>query len=339
MSDVMIAAGTRSKGDVLGQAGPPPLEAHDGPVRRRRTPAGPPTLKRDWTNTLFISASHLLAVGGIVWLVFVETSLWTIGLGVLWYALCGLAITGGYHRLFAHPTYRANAALRLFYLLFGAAAVQNSALKWSADHRIHHAKTDKEEDPYNIGRGFWWAHMGWVFFKNDEPVTVHGVKDLENDRLVKWQDRHYILLAILFAAVIPTLIGFAWGDPIGALLVACFLRLTVQWHATGAVNSVAHWIGSRPYSRKSSARDSFWTALITLGEGYHNFHHRFQTDYRNGVRWYHFDPTKWFVWSLARVGLTWDLRRMTPEVIHRARAEVLAESRGMSDRRARANRS
>jgi len=337
MRDVTMIPDTRSKRRATKPrtrgVGQLPLEAAAVAAPEAGAEDQAEELRHDWTNILFIAASHLLALGGIAWLIFVQASLWTIGLGLLWYAFCGLAITGGYHRLFAHPTYRANTALRLFYLLFGAAAVQNSALKWSSDHRVHHAKTDKDEDPYNIGRGFWWAHMGWVFFKNPEAEAVHGVKDLENDKLVRWQDRHYILLAVLFAAVVPTLLGFAWGDPIGALLVACFLRLTVQWHATGAVNSVAHWMGSRPYSRKCSARDSFWTALITLGEGYHNFHHRFQTDYRNGVRWYHFDPTKWFVWTAARVGVTWNLRRMAPEVIHRARAEVLAESRAMREQR------
>jgi stearoyl-CoA desaturase (delta-9 desaturase) len=283
--------------------------------------------KRDWKNILFISISHLLAIGAIVWLVAVRASPWTLGLGVLWFALCGVAITGGYHRLFAHPTYRARALVRFFYLVFGAAAVQNSALKWSSDHRIHHAKTDREEDPYNILRGFWWAHIGWVFYKDPEEGVVRGVKDLQGDSLVLWQARHYLLLALLFGGVLPLALGFAWGDPIGAVLVAGFLRLVLQWHATGAVNSVAHWIGTQPYSRATSARDCFWTALITLGESYHNFHHRFQIDYRNGVRWYHFDPTKWFVWGLSRTGLAWDLRRTPRETILRARAAALEERR------------
>jgi stearoyl-CoA desaturase (delta-9 desaturase) len=236
-----------------------------------------------------------------------------------------VGITGGYHRLFAHPTYRASGAVRFFYLIFGAASVQNSALKWSADHRIHHTRTDQEQDPYNIRRGFWWAHIGWVFYKDTHETR--GVKDLEADPLLRWQDRNYVLLAVLVGFVAPLLIGWTWGDPLGALLVAGFLRLVVQWHATFAVNSFAHWMGSQPYSRANSARDSFWTALITLGEGYHNFHHRFQSDYRNGVRWYHFDPTKWFVWTLERLGLVSDLRRTSPEVIQRARQAVLAEAR------------
>jgi stearoyl-CoA desaturase (delta-9 desaturase) len=153
------------------------------------------------------------------------------------------------------------------------------------------------------------------------------VKDLAADALVRWQDRHYVLLAAAVAGVVPPLLGSLWGDALGALLVAGFLRLVLQWHATFAVNSVAHCIGRQPYSRATSARDSSWTALITLGEGYHNFHHRFQSDYRNGVRWYHFDPTKWFVWSLAQVGLTRELRRTSPAVIRAARARVRREAR------------
>ena len=280
-----------------------------------------------WTNLLFIVCAHLLALTAIAWMALVCASPWTIGLGCLWFALCGVAITGGYHRLFAHPTYRASRALRAFYLLFGAASVQNSALKWASDHRTHHVKTDRDQDPYNIRRGFWWAHIGWVFFKDPDKQPARNVKDLAADPLLRWQDRHYVVLAVVVAAIVPLLLGSVWGDALGALLVAGFLRLVLQWHATFAVNSFAHYFGRQPYSRETSARDSSWTALITLGEGYHNFHHRFQSDYRNGVRWYHFDPTKWFVWSLEKVGVTWDLRRTPPAAIREARAAVLAESR------------
>lgn len=281
-----------------------------------------------WTNILFIGSAHVLALAAVAWLVVVRFSPWTIGLGCLWFALCGLAITGGYHRLFAHPTYRASKLVRAVYLLFGAASVQNSALKWAADHRTHHAGTDREKDPYNIRRGFWWAHIGWMFFKDAEDAPARNVKDLAADPLLRWQDRYYVLLAIVVAGIVPLLLGSVWGDALGALLVAGFLRLVLQWHATFAVNSFAHSIGAQPYSRSNSARDSFWTALVTLGEGYHNFHHRFQSDYRNGVRWYHFDPTKWFVWSLAKLGLTWDLRRTPKAAIRAARAAVLAETHG-----------
>ncbi len=281
--------------------------------------------KLDWVNLIFITTAHLMAVFAVVYLA-LHFSWWTLGSGFLWFALCGVSITGGYHRLFAHPTYQAAWPLRAFYLLFGAAAVQNSALKWSADHRLHHARTDTDDDPYNIRRGFWWAHIGWVLFKDNEERELPRVKDLRDDPLVRFQDKHYVLLAVLGGVVLPVAVGFAWGDPIGALLVAGFLRLVVQWHATFAVNSVAHMLGSQPFSTESSPRDSFWTALLTLGEGYHNFHHRFQLDYRNGIRWYHLDPTKWLVWLLSKVGMTWDLRRTPPKLVLAARQAVRNEA-------------
>ena len=289
------------------------------------SPLPPPefvTTPLDWRNVTIIGATHLLALAAIAWLVIVQCSPWTLALGFVWLLLCGFSVSGGYHRLFAHPTYRANAVVRAAYLVFGAAAVQNSALKWSADHRLHHAKTDRAEDPYNIHRGFWWAHMGWIFHKDVAPIDVGRVKDLSTDPLLRWQDRHYVLIALLVGIVVPAFLGLLWHDPIGAVLVAGFLRLVLQWHTTFAVNSFAHRFGRRPYSLETSARDSLWTALLTFGEGYHNFHHRFQLDYRNGPRWWHFDPTKWLVWSFSRVGLARDLRRTPVEVLARARAQV-----------------
>ncbi len=265
-------------------------------------------MNRDWINISVILTAHLLALSAIGYLAFVHFSWWTVGLGLVWFAFCGLAITGGYHRLFAHPTYKASWPVRLFYLVFGAASVQNSALKWAADHRIHHAHTDTDQDPYNIKRGFWWAHIGWIFF-NGRETNLWIVRDLKEDPLLRWQHQFYVPLAITMTLFAPAAVGLLWGDPIGALLVAGVLRLVFQWHATFAVNSFAHMVGSRPHCQKTSARDSFLVALITMGEGYHNFHHRFPMDYRNGIRWYHFDPTKWLVWTLSKVGLVNSLHR------------------------------
>ena len=272
----------------------------------------------NWTNTLFIGTAHLLALVAIGYCIWGPLSMWSVALGVLWFVLCGLGITGGYHRLFAHRTYRASAPVRLFYLLFGAASVQNSALEWSADHRRHHTYTDKKGDPYSVLDGFWWAHLGWVL-RDSKKVDV-PVMDLEKDPLVRWQHKYYVPIAVFMAAVLPALLGLIWGDPWGALLVAGFLRLVVQWHATFSINSFTHRFGTRPYDRESTARDSWWTAIITFGEGYHNYHHRFPLDYRNGLRWYQFDPTKWFVWGLSRVGMTSELKRTSPDRIVAARA-------------------
>ncbi|QDU65744.1 acyl-CoA desaturase [Engelhardtia mirabilis] len=280
----------------------------------------PPVL---WTNTIFLGLAHAVAAYAVVHLFWIGVSPWTLALAGLWFVLCGLGITGGYHRLFAHRTFRASAPVRLLALLFGAASVQNSALDWAADHRQHHNRADKHDDPYSIHHGFWWAHMGWVMHQGP-TAQKRGVHDLERDPLVVWQDRYYGWIALAMGAVLPTSLGLLWGDPLGAFLIAGFLRLVLQWHATFAINSFTHRFGSRPYDPQSTARDSWWTALVTFGEGYHNFHHRFPTDYRNGVRWYHFDPTKWTVWTLSRVGLTKELRRTPRERIRSARDKASA---------------
>jgi stearoyl-CoA desaturase (delta-9 desaturase) len=275
----------------------------------------------DWINITFMGVSHALAGLGVWWLV-VHFSPWTLAIGLLWFALCGLGITGGYHRLFAHPTYEAAAWLRLVYLLFGAASVQNSALKWSNDHRVHHSKVDRDEDPYNINRGWFWAHLGWVLYK-DKGQEFARARDLQSDPLLRWQHRYYVPIAITFGGLLPLALGLIWGDPVGAFLVAGFLRLVLQYHATFAINSLAHSLGAQPYDTSTSARDHFLTALVTLGEGYHNFHHRFQNDYRNGVRAWHFDPTKWLIWSLSHVGATRGLKRAPEHRIREARAAAL----------------
>jgi len=305
--------------------------ATKSPARVTSTESAPPSdssrKKHDWLNISFVLGGHVLAFAAIGYLIFIHFSWWTVALGFVWFGFCGLAITGGYHRLFSHPTYKAHPLLRAFYLFFGAASVQNSALKWSADHRVHHAKTDTEADPYNIKQGFWWAHIGWVFFE-DGHVDVSVAPDLQADPLIRFQDRHYVALAIVAGALLPASLGLLWGDMLGALLVAGALRLVLQWHATFAVNSFAHAVGKRPFSQRTSARDSFFVALITLGEGYHNFHHCFPMDYRNGVRWYHLDPTKWFVWTMSKIGMTRDLRRTSAERMIQARARVAKASAG-----------
>lgn len=271
----------------------------------------------DWTNILFLAFAHVLAGLG-VWWAWVHFNPWTLGLGIAWSLLCSLSITAGYHRLFAHRTYQAAAWTRIVVLLFGAASVQNSALHWVNNHRVHHSKVDRDEDPYNIHRGFMWAHIGWVLYQEQDP-KFKRVRDLQADPLVMWQHRNYLSLAIGVGAVVPMALGALWGDAIGALLIAGFLRLVTQYHATFATNSLAHTLGARPYDRSTSARDHFLTALFTFGEGYHNFHHRFENDYRNGVRPWHFDPTKWLIFTLWCVGAARNLRRAPEDKIAQAR--------------------
>lgn len=285
--------------------------------------------KISWTNVLFLAFTHLAGLGGAAWYFLSRgpsASAFLLLGGML--ALVGVSVTGGYHRLFAHGAYRAAAAVRLFYLLFGAAAFENSALKWAADHRRHHRDTDGPGDPYNIRRGFFWAHMGWIFWTSPEEEKIEGVEDLRRDPLVRWQHRWYLPIAAGMGLLVPAVLGAWAGDPWGGILIAGFLRIVLTHHSTFCVNSLAHTWGRRTYSLRSSARDSAITAFLTLGEGYHNFHHAFPFDYRNGPRWWQFDATKWWIRLLAAAGLARDLCAADEAAILRARIRTQYETLG-----------
>ena len=223
-----------------------------------------------------------------------------------------LAITCGYHRLFAHTTYEARPALKLVYLLFGAMALQNSAILWSAGHRTHHRYIDDPmRDPYCARRGFWFSHIGWMLrnYPSGEP-DLSTVRDLQRDPLVMWQHRHYLPIALAMNIGVPLLVGWACGDIVGVLLLGGVLRLVVSHHLTFFINSLAHIVGIQPYTDENTARDNAVVALLTFGEGYHNFHHMFAHDYRNGVRWWQWDPSKWFIYAMHWMGLTTNLKRV-----------------------------
>jgi stearoyl-CoA desaturase (delta-9 desaturase) len=232
----------------------------------------------------------------------------------------GMAITCGYHRLFAHCTYEAHPILKVAYLLFGSMALQNSALNWAAGHRVHHRYIDDpERDPYCARRGFWFSHIGWMLrsYPSGEP-DFSVVRDLQRDPMVMWQHNHYLFAALSTNFGLPLLVGYLSGDVWGVFLLAGVLRLVVSHHFTFFINSLAHMWGSQPYTDDNTARDNPVVALLTYGEGYHNFHHMFAHDYRNGLRWWQWDPSKWFISSMRMFGLTRNLKRVPWFKIQRA---------------------
>jgi len=279
----------------------------------------------DWTNILFLTLSPLIAVVWGTWYIAhygVHPA--EVALFVVMYVATGMSITGGYHRYFSHVCYKANTFMKAFYLLFGACAMQNSAMHWSADHRLHHRFTDTDSDPYNAGRGFWWSHMAWIFYESPRNRDFSLVKDLQDDPWVRWQHKHHVKVAILLGFVMPFLLGLWIGRPFGMLLWGGLIRVVVVHHATFLINSLAHMWGNQPYSRSDSSRNSWWLAFLTYGEGYHNFHHKFPSDYRNGIRWYQWDPTKWLIRGLNMVGFATKLHRVPDYLILRSRVEVEA---------------
>lgn len=234
--------------------------------------------------------------------------------------LNGLSITGGYHRLWAHNAYEAHPALKWFYALWGAGALQNSILIWASDHRRHHRHVDdNEQDPYSAGRGLWFSHMGWMlrnYPSGDNDFS--NAKDLQRDPIVMFQHRHYLALTTFMNLGPALLLGLFLGDVVGTVLLVGLLRLVVNHHVTFFINSLAHFWGTRPYTEDNSARDNGLLAFLTYGEGYHNYHHIFQSDYRNGIRWWQWDPTKWLIALCARLGLASNLNRVPDFRIQRA---------------------
>ncbi len=272
------------------------------------------------------AATALIAGVGVPWYAWhsgLDTAilLWTL----LLCALNGLSITAGYHRLWAHRSYAARWPLRCLLMLFGSMAVQNSILVWASGHRTHHRHVDdNERDPYSAGRGFWFSHIGWMLraYPSGQLCLDHA-RDLCADPLVMFQHRHYLKLVLLTNVGIPLLIGYACGHVLESLLLCGVLRLVLCHHSTFFINSLAHTLGSQPYGDENSARDNAFFALLTWGEGYHNYHHLFQWDYRNAIRWWQYDPTKWLIYSLSWFGLTHDLKRVPDFSVRRAQLTML----------------
>ena len=274
-----------------------------------------------WINVLMFSLTGLAAVVLVPWYGLTRgyaAGSWAFAAFFL--IANGMSITAGYHRLWAHRSYEAHFVVRLIYMIFGSMALQNSAYIWCSNHRSHHLYVDdNERDPYSARRGFWFSHIGWMLREYPSGMTnLSNIPDLKRDPLLAFQHRYYLPLALGTNIGFPLLAGWIVGDVIGTFLLAGVLRLVLSHHFTFFINSLAHMWGSRPYTDENTARDNPLLAFLTYGEGYHNFHHIFAHDYRNGVRWWQWDPTKWLIAGLRTVGLTKRLKRVPDFQIQRA---------------------
>lgn len=286
----------------------------------------------EWVTSGFLIITALLTFTVVpAYFYFFGWDWFLFGVFLFYYPATGMSITVGYHRLFSHKAFKAKWPVKLFVLLFGAAAFENSALWWSSEHRKHHKHVDTDDDPYDITKGFFWAHMGWLMFKLKPSTPMDNVQDLRKDELVMWQDKWVHAIAFFMSFILPACIGYVYAiatgnlspmaGALGGLLIPGVARVVLVQHATFCINSLCHMIGSRPYSTSHSARDSWIAAIFTMGEGYHNYHHEFQWDYRNGVKPWQLDPSKWIIWALSKLRLTADLKRVPNERI------LLAETR------------
>jgi stearoyl-CoA desaturase (delta-9 desaturase) len=269
-----------------------------------------------YPSLIFLGAIHALALVSLPFMYFHGIHVWEIVFYFMAYLLGGFGITALYHRAWTHNAVNFARPIEYILAIFAVLMIQMPARQWISTHIKHHKHTDHDDDPYNIQRGFWWAHFEWIIFAPVPPIEVPA--RLEGNPVIFWQERYYWHLTILLNVGIPIALSIAVGSPWWGGLLLSGLRLVLANHVVFAVNSVCHVWGSRPYTRDVSARNVWWFPF-SLGEQYHNYHHAFPRDYRHGVSPFDFDPTKWLIGLLAYLGLARNLFAMPAARIQESR--------------------
>ena len=226
-------------------------------------------------------------------------------------------VTAGYHRYFAHRTFKTSRAFQFILAFLAQTSAQKGVLWWSATHRLHHKHSDTKEDPHSLKEhGFWHSHMGWIMSPDHDGTRVDLVKDLTKFPELVWLDKNYLVPPVCLAALVTMLGGIVNGGGItemftsgwSTLLIGFFLSTVVLYHCTFSINSLMHWYGKARYHTGDESKNSFWLAIISLGEGWHNNHHYYQSSTRQGFFWWEVDLTYYTLKVLSWLGIVCDLR-------------------------------
>mmetsp|Transcript_37128 Transcript_37128/g.41004 ORF Transcript_37128/g.41004 Transcript_37128/m.41004 type:complete len:330 (-) Transcript_37128:377-1366(-) len=266
---------------------------------------------------IYISIVHIVAFAGLFYVpkCSAATFLWAF---ILW-PISGFGITVGVHRLWSHRSYEAASVVRFFLMLVNSIANQGSIYHWARDHRVHHKYSETNADPHNAMRGFFFAHMGWLFLKKHPDIVKGGrnmdFSDLKEDSLVMFQKKYDPWFALFMCFVMPAHVAsYFWGEPFwNAFFVAGALRYCIVLHFTWLVNSAAHLYGDHPYDTLSYPAENPFVSWCSVGEGWHNWHHKYPYDYAAsefGIS-KQFNPSKLLIDTLAAVGLVWGRKRAT----------------------------
>jgi stearoyl-CoA desaturase (delta-9 desaturase) len=263
----------------------------------------------EWLRVLPFIGMHLMCVG-VIWVGVSSTALLV---AAALYVVRLVAITGFYHRYFSHRTFRTSRALQFVFAVLGTTAVQRGPLWWAAHHRHHHAHADEENDSHSpTQHGFWWSHVGWFMNRSNFRTRSELIQDLTRYPELRFLDRFDIVPPIALAALLYVFGGaqlLIWGF---------FISTVLLHHVTFTVNSLAHRFGRRRYATSDDSRNSWWIALLTFGEGWHNNHHHFPGSVRQGFYWWEIDLTYYLLRAMAACGLVWDLKPV-PARIREAR--------------------
>jgi stearoyl-CoA desaturase (delta-9 desaturase) len=305
-----------------------------GPGHGDVEPVAHETLDRVITG--LVTVLPFLMLGVAAWQVWGRLLAWhdLVVFGVS-YVLTGLGVTVGLHRLFTHRSFKTSKALRVALAILGSAAIEGPVISWVADHRKHHAFSDEAGDPHSPHvdhggglagtlRGLFHAHVGWLFVHSERGSKRRYAPDLLRDSSIRFVDKTFLLWALLGLAAAFGL-GFALGGTVGAgltgLLWGGAVRMFVLHHVTYSINSLCHTFGRRAFETKDESRNLAWLALPAFGEAWHNNHHAFPTSAVHGLGRWQPDPSAWVITGLERMGLVWDVVRISPER-QRARMET-----------------
>jgi stearoyl-CoA desaturase (Delta-9 desaturase) len=282
----------------------------------------------DRIATGIVTAVPVAALGLVVWQVWGDFLRWSdvIVFGIM-YVATGLGVTVGFHRHFTHRSFKTTRPVRAVLAVLGSAAIEGPIISWVADHRKHHTFSDKEGDPHSphVGhgggfrgalKGLFHAHVGWLFIHTQRGARKRYARDLIEDPIVSFVDRHFLAWVIgglVMAFALGWIIGGHFYAALTGLLWGGAVRLLVVHHVTYSINSLCHFFGRRRFDTDDESRNLLWLSLLTFGESWHNNHHAFPTSAMHGMRRWELDPSALVIRGLERVGLVWDVVRVDPE--------------------------
>jgi stearoyl-CoA desaturase (delta-9 desaturase) len=278
--------------------------------------------------TGFVTVVPFVCLLVVAWQVWADLLFWSdLIVFTIMYLLTGLGITVGFHRLFTHRSFKAGNGVRATFAIFGSMAIEGPVISWVADHRKHHAFSDQPGDPHSphvdhghgfrgAMRGLLHAHVGWLFIHTQRGRHERYAPDLLKDPTIRWINRYFFVWAIT-GLVLPFMLGWIIGGTLHTALTGLLwggaVRMLVLHHVTYSINSLCHFFGRRAYETKDESRNLFWLALPSFGESWHNNHHAFPTSAEHGLRTWQIDTSAMVIRALERLGLVWDVVRVSPE--------------------------
>jgi stearoyl-CoA desaturase (delta-9 desaturase) len=284
--------------------------------------------RADRVITGIVTAVPILSLLVVAWQLWASLLGWNdIFVFLLLYVFTGLGVTVGFHRLLTHRAFKAARPIRMALAVLGSAAIEGPVISWVADHRKHHAFSDREGDPHSphVGHGCGWrgalrgllhAHVGWLFIHTCRGRRTRYAPDLVADPVVSWVDRTFLVWALaglLAAFGLGCLFGGRLRDGLTGLLWGGAVRMLVLHHVTYSINSLCHFFGRRRFETGDESRNLAWLAALSLGEAWHNNHHAFPTSAEHGLRRWELDPSGLVIRALERLGLAWDVVRVSAE--------------------------